>query len=88
MFWELWYFLHGLLTLGSYLYEIWSEIFGHHGGITHNHEMQKQPLEVFCKKSVLKSFTKFTEKHLCQIDSVSQELIVSNALLRCIERND
>ena len=23
-------------------------------------------LEVFCKKGVLKDFTKFTEKHLCQ----------------------
>ena len=27
---------------------------------------QKQPPEVFCKKSVLKDFTKFTGKHLCQ----------------------
>ena len=27
---------------------------------------QKQPSEVFCKKSVLKNFAKFTEKHLCQ----------------------
>ena len=27
-------------------------------------KLQKQPLEVFCKKSVLKNFTKFTGKHL------------------------
>ena len=27
---------------------------------------QKQPQEVFCKKSVLKNFGKFTGKHLCQ----------------------
>ena len=27
---------------------------------------QKQPLEVFCKKSVLRNFAKFTGKHLCQ----------------------
>ena len=27
---------------------------------------QKQPWEVFYKKSVLKNFAKFTEKHLCQ----------------------
>ena len=27
---------------------------------------QKQPPEVFCKKGVLKNFTKFTGKHLCQ----------------------
>ena len=28
--------------------------------------LQKQPPEVFCKKAVLRNFTKFTEKHLCQ----------------------
>ena len=28
--------------------------------------VQKQPPEVFCKKSVLKNFAKFTRKHLCQ----------------------
>ena len=27
---------------------------------------QKQPLEIFCEKSVLKNFSKFTGKHLCQ----------------------
>ena len=27
---------------------------------------QKQPPEVFCKKVVLKNYTKFTKKHLCQ----------------------
>ena len=27
---------------------------------------QKQPPELFCKKSVLKNFAKFTGKHLCQ----------------------
>ena len=27
---------------------------------------QKQPLEVFCKKKVLRYFAKFTGKHLCQ----------------------
>ena len=27
---------------------------------------QKQPREVFCKKSVLRNFAKFTGKHLCQ----------------------
>ena len=29
--------------------------------------IQKQPPEVFYKKAVLENFTKFTEKHLCQI---------------------
>ena len=28
--------------------------------------VQKQPLEVFCKKGVLRNFPKFTEKHLRQ----------------------
>ena len=28
--------------------------------------MQKQPRDVFCKKVVLRNFTKFTEKYLCQ----------------------
>ena len=28
--------------------------------------IQKQPPEVFCKKGVLKNFTKFTGKRLCQ----------------------
>ena len=28
--------------------------------------MEKQPLEVFCKKGVLRRFPKFTGKHLCQ----------------------
>ena len=28
--------------------------------------VQKQPLDVFCKESVLKNFAKFTGKHLCQ----------------------
>ena len=28
--------------------------------------IQRQPPEVFCKKGVLKNFTKFTGKHLCQ----------------------
>ena len=28
--------------------------------------IQKQPLEVFCKKGVLKNFAKLTGKHLCQ----------------------
>ena len=28
--------------------------------------VQKQPLEVFCKKRVLRNFAKFTGKHLCQ----------------------
>ena len=27
---------------------------------------KKQPPEVFCKKSALKNFAKFTGKHLCQ----------------------
>ena len=27
--------------------------------------MQKQPLEVFCKKNIFKNFAIFTEKHLC-----------------------
>ena len=27
--------------------------------------LQKQPPEVFCKKSVLRNFAKFTGKHLC-----------------------
>ena len=27
---------------------------------------KKQPLEVPCKKSVVRNFAKFTEKHLCQ----------------------
>ena len=29
-------------------------------------KLQKQPLEVFCKKSVNKNFAKLTGKHLCQ----------------------
>ena len=29
-------------------------------------QWQKQPPEVFCKKSVLRNFVKFTEKQLCQ----------------------
>ena len=29
--------------------------------------IQKQPLEVFCKKGVLRNFVKFTVKHLCKI---------------------
>ena len=29
-------------------------------------ELQKQPLEVFCKKGALKNFAKSTEKYLCQ----------------------
>ena len=29
-------------------------------------KLRKQPLEVFCKKAVLKNFTKFTGKHLHQ----------------------
>ena len=28
--------------------------------------LQKQPLEVFCKKDVLRNFAEFTGKHLCQ----------------------
>ena len=28
--------------------------------------LQKQLPEVFCKKSVLRNFSKFTEKHLCE----------------------
>ena len=28
--------------------------------------LQKQPPEVFCKKSVIRNFAKFTRKHLCQ----------------------
>ena len=28
--------------------------------------IQKQPPEVFCEKGVLRNFTKFTRKHLCQ----------------------
>ena len=27
---------------------------------------QKQAPDVFCKKGILRNFTKFTEKHLCQ----------------------
>ena len=29
-------------------------------------ECQKQPPELLCEKSALKSFPKLTEKHLCQ----------------------
>ena len=29
-------------------------------------QCRRSRLEVFCKKGVLKDFTKFTEKHLCQ----------------------
>ena len=35
--------------------ELWDDMYG-----------QKQPLEVLCKKSVFKNFTKFTGKHPCQ----------------------
>ena len=31
-----------------------------------NLELQKEPPEFFCKKDVLRNFTKFTGKHLCQ----------------------
>ena len=31
-----------------------------------NFELQKQPPEVFYEKDVLRNFTKFTGKHLCQ----------------------
>ena len=30
-----------------------------------NNETRKQPMEVFCKNSVLKNFTKFTGKRMC-----------------------
>ena len=29
-------------------------------------KLQRQPLEVFCKKGILKNFTKFIVKHRCQ----------------------
>ena len=29
--------------------------------------VQKQPPEVFCKKSVLRNFAKFTEKHCARV---------------------
>ena len=34
--------------------------------VTTTTTVQKQPPEVFYEKGVLKNFTKFTEKHLCQ----------------------
>ena len=34
--------------------------------VTEKKISQKQSPEVFCKKSVLRNFTKFTGKHLCQ----------------------
>ena len=37
-----------------------------------NTPMQKQPLELFYKKDVLKDFTKFTGKHLCQRESFNK----------------
>ena len=33
---------------------------------THIEACRSSQLEVFCKKSVLRNFTKFTGKHLCQ----------------------
>ena len=35
-------------------------------GVIDGVEIQKQPLEVFFKKGVLKNFAKLTRKHLCQ----------------------
>ena len=35
------------------------------GGIAVEVFLHKQPPEVFCKKAVLRNFTKFTGKHLC-----------------------
>ena len=29
-------------------------------------KIQKQPPEMFCKKGVLRNFTKFTKEHQCQ----------------------
>ena len=34
--------------------------------VTQGYKIQKQPPEVFCKKVVLRNFTKFTGKHMCQ----------------------
>ena len=36
---------------------------------------EKQPLEMFYKKSVLKDFTKFTGKHLCRGLFVNKETL-------------
>ena len=42
---------------------------------------QKQPPEVFYKKSVLRDFTKFTGKHLCQSLSFNKVAGLSSATL-------
>ena len=41
-----------------------NQVFGKH--LVPGQSIQKQPPEVFYKKGVLKSFAKFTGKHLCQ----------------------
>ena len=39
-------------------------------------QLQKQPLEVFCKKKgVLRNFTNFTAKHLCQSLFIKKETV-------------
>ena len=41
-------------------------------------KIQKKPREVFCKKGLLKNFTKFTGKHLCQNLFLNKDFIKKN----------
>ena len=43
--------------------------------------LQKQPPEMFCKKGVLRNFSKFTRKHLCQKLFFNKVPIVRHATL-------
>ena len=43
--------------------------------------LQKQPPEMFCKKGVLRNFSKFTRKHLCQRLFFNKVPIVRHATL-------
>ena len=50
-----------------------------------HYSAQKQPPEVFCKKGVLKNFTKLTGKHLCQ--SLFLTLLKKRLWHRCFQVN-
>ena len=54
------FLLHGLFPI-KFVFTSIQYFFG-----AMRNKVQKQPLEVFCKKGVLKNFAKFTPKRLCQ----------------------
>ena len=50
-------------------------------------ELQKQPLELFCKNGVLKKFAKFTGMHLCQsLVFYKSDFIKKEALAKVLSR--